>query len=126
MSPSTVNTVAVVAFTLLLASGQFLFKFVAQRVAGLPAAQSLITLATQPVFYGAVGLYGISTILWIWILGRMPLSQAYPWMSLGVVLVPAIGVLMFGEQVRPMFWLGVVLIVAGIILTQYGGGPTGG
>ncbi len=107
-------------------SCQFLFKLVAQRVAGLPAGQNLVALATQPVFYRALALYGVSTVLRIWILGRMPLSQAYPWMSLGVVLVPALGVLMFGEKVRPVFWLGAGLIVAGIILTQYGSGPVGG
>jgi multidrug transporter EmrE-like cation transporter len=47
-------------------------------------------------------------------------------MSLGVVLVPAVGVMVFGEQVRPVFWVGAGLIVAGIVLTQYGVAPGGG
>ena len=123
MPASPTNLIALLMFTVLLAIGQAMFKAVALRVAGLAAPQSLWALVALPAFYGALLLYGTTTLLWIWILGRVPLSQAYPWASLGVVLVPAIGLLWFGEQVRPSFWIGAALIVAGIILTQYGSTP---
>jgi drug/metabolite transporter (DMT)-like permease len=44
--------------------------------------------------------------------------QAYPWVAANMAIVPLIGWFAFGERVTPVFWLGVVLILAGILLTQ--------
>jgi multidrug transporter EmrE-like cation transporter len=120
MGISPANIISLLVFTSLLAVGQFLFKAVALRVQGLPLLASLTGLLLQPLFYVAITLYAVSILLWIWILGRVPLSQAYPWMSLGVILVPLVGQFVFGENIRPIFWGGAALIVAGIVMTQYG------
>jgi multidrug transporter EmrE-like cation transporter len=56
----------------------------------------------------ALLLYGGSTILWVWILSRLPLRQAYPWVALGSIFVPLGVRLWFGEIVKPVFWLGAV------------------
>ena len=68
----------------------------------------------------ALLLYGGSTLLWVWILSRIPLSQAYPWVALGSIIVPLGARLLFGEMVKPVFWLGAVMIAAGIVVTQIG------
>ena len=120
MGISPLNIASLLAFTCLLALGQLLFKHVALRLQGLAPLDSLLAMLGQPAFYAAIALYGGSTLLWIWILARVPLTQAYPWVSLGVVLVPLLGLFVFGEDVRPVFWVGAGLIVAGILLTQYG------
>ena len=49
----------------------------------------------------------------------MTLMQAYPWVSAGVIIVPLLSALIFGERVSITYWLGASLIVAGIVLTQY-------
>ena len=74
----------------------------------------------DPVLYGALTLYGFATLLWIWILSRVPLSQAYPWIAVGTAIVPLLGWYLFDERVAPVFWVGVALIIAGILLVQYG------
>jgi len=117
------NTPWLLLFSVSLAGGQLLFKRAAQEIAGVPASpRLLLVLATTPAMWAAVVLYAGATLLWVWILSRMPLSQAHPWAALGVVVVPLAAVLMFGEVVRPVFWLGAALIVAGIVLTQVGSG----
>lgn len=116
----TVNTAFLASFTVILAVGQVLFKKVGLAVTGLPPAQALLVVLRDPVLYGALALYGIATLLWIWILSRVPLAQAYPWVAMGMVIVPLLGWYLFGERIGPLFWLGAVLVIAGIILVQYG------
>lgn len=114
------DTLSLLAFTLLLAAGQLLFKKVGLDLRGGPPGAGVLRVLGSPSLYAAVVLYGFATILWIWILSRVPLSRAYPYVALGVVLVPLASLLMFGERVGPGFWFGAALIVAGIIITQMG------
>ena len=116
------NTLWLLLFSVSLAGGQLLFKRAAQAIVGVPATRLLVVLATSPAMWAAIILYAGATLLWVWILSRVPLSQAHPWAALGVVVVPLAAVLVFGEAVRPVFWLGAALIVAGIVLTQVGSG----
>jgi multidrug transporter EmrE-like cation transporter len=113
-----VNTSSLILFTFMLACGQVLFKKVGSSIRDLPPTDAIVLVLTNPGFYGAVGLYGVSTLLWIWILSRVPLSQAYPWVAGGIVIVPLIGWYFFNERIRATFWVGVALIIAGILIIQ--------
>ncbi|MDE2006223.1 MAG: EamA family transporter [Rhodospirillales bacterium] len=103
-------------FTVMLAAGQVLFKTVGLAL----RREGVVAILRAPSLYAALVLYGAATLLWIWILSRVPLTRAYPWVSLGAILVPLAGWWWFGEGVTPRFWLGVGLIVAGMALTQAG------
>jgi drug/metabolite transporter (DMT)-like permease len=107
-------------FSMMLASGQVLFKRIALAVHGLPLSHLPLSLITQPLLYITLALYGAATLLWIWILGRVPLSQAYPWVAVGVLLVPVLGWWFYHERPAPLFWVGVSLVIAGLLMTQYG------
>jgi drug/metabolite transporter (DMT)-like permease len=113
---------ALLVFSFLLAGGQLLFKLAAQQVAGVPFGELAPKLAVNLPLWIAVTLYAGSTILWVWILSRVPLSQAYPWAALGAIIVPLSATLFLGEIVRPQFWIGTCLIAVGILLTQFGSG----
>jgi hypothetical protein len=52
--------------------------------------------------YAALALYGFSTLLWIWILSRASLMQAYPWVAANMAIVRSIGWLAFGGRVTPV------------------------
>ena len=114
-----INQVCLLAFTFILAGGQVLFKKVGLAIAGQPLAKAVLVMLRDPVLYAALALYGLATLLWIWLLSRVPLSQAYPWVAFGTVIVPLLGWYLFGERLAPGFWVGVALIVAGIALVQY-------
>lgn len=72
-------------------------------------------LGSPMVWLGLV-LYGVSAVLWLWVLSRLDVSVAYPLVSLGFVVTMAAGVLWLGE---PFSWLrvgGCALIVVGVSL----------
>jgi len=114
-----INGASLLVFAITLAVGQVLFKSVGLSIRGQPFLESLAILMRLPTLYAALTLYGLATFLWIWILSRIPLAQAYPWMAVTIVLVPLLGWRIFGEAVGPLFWLGMGLVVVGVMLTQY-------
>lgn len=113
-----INLSSLVLMTMMLAGGQFLFKQLGLALRGHTLVDGLWLIARMPTLYLALAIYGSSTVLWIWILSRISLARAYPWVAAGVVIVPLIGWLYFGERLRPLFWVGIVLILAGILLVQ--------
>ena len=76
------NILGLASVTLMLAVGQALFKQVAMSIRGMPISEALLVILRQPLFYVSLLIYGLATLLWIWILSRVPLSQAYPWVAL--------------------------------------------
>jgi drug/metabolite transporter (DMT)-like permease len=103
-----------------LAAGQFLFKRSGLSIRGLPFAEGMMRLALLPGFYIAIAIYGFATVLWIYVLSRVSLTQAYPWIMATGIVVPVLGWYAYGEEVRPMFWIGIGLILGGLLLTQLG------
>lgn len=109
-----INIICLIAVTFSLAVGQLLFKSVALEL----RSHSFDLLVTSPKLYVAFGVYGGTTLLWIWLLSRIPLSQAYPWVATSVVIVPLLARQFFGENVTPMFWVGLIFVLVGLIITQ--------
>jgi drug/metabolite transporter (DMT)-like permease len=115
------NTALLATVTVSLAVGQLLFKRTGLAIQDRTMADGLLAMMRQPAFYAALTLYGLTTLLWIWVLSRVPLSQAYPWVALTTAIVPCIGWLVFGERIAPTFWLGMALILLGLFITQFWG-----
>lgn len=67
--------------------------------------------------------YGVATIIWTMVLRTLPLSTAYPFVALAFILVPLVGVVMFGEKFTTTQWLGTALIFVGIYLAGGVGSP---
>jgi drug/metabolite transporter (DMT)-like permease len=78
-----------------------------------------LAIARMPVLYAALGLYAAATLVWIWVLSRVPLSQAYPWVAISVGAVPLLAWLVFHERLTSGYWIGLGFIVVGVFLTQY-------
>jgi len=78
--------------------------------------QSIRALATSPIIWGGLVLFGLSAVVWLFALSRASLSFAYPFAALSYVLIVAFSILVLHETVPPLRWLGVGLIVTGIIL----------
>lgn len=92
-----------------IASGQILFKLAAER-------GELLAILFSTAFWAAVVLYGLVTVLWVLLLREVALSRAYPIMAATYVLVPIASVLFLGESLQPTYFIGVALIIAGIVL----------
>jgi len=109
-----VQYIALILCVIGIAIGQILFKLASHA---LGTRANLMALISSPYLIGGGMLYVAATFAWIWLLARVELSQAYPFMALSFVIVPLLSVFFLGEHVSYRYWLGIALIVAGIVLT---------
>ncbi|MBI5670697.1 MAG: hypothetical protein HZC41_22110 [Chloroflexi bacterium] len=78
------------------------------------SAETLLRMATSPLLLVGVGIFGISTLLWLLALTKADLSFAYPFLSLTYIAVLIGGALLFHEQVTLDRVLGFAVIVTGV------------
>lgn len=78
--------------------------------------QSGQQIAGVPVFWLALLAYGLSVVVWLVGLSRVPVSQAYPILSLGYVLTALLAWPLLGEAVSTMRFVGILIIIAGVWL----------
>ena len=84
------------------------------------AAPVVLAVLTSPGVMGGLALYGIATVLWLGVLSRVELSQAFPFVGLSFVLAAVLGYFVFAEAVSAMRVAGIALIVAGVVLVGRG------
>jgi drug/metabolite transporter (DMT)-like permease len=65
-------------------------------------------------------LYGLSVVLWLGVLARVDVGQAYPFVGLAFLLTMAFGVAFLGESWNAYRIAGTVLIIAGVALVARG------
>lgn len=124
---SRMSTILILGTAVTLATaGQLLLKAGMTRVGSiddLDLAQlpSLLTqvATTWQVPLGLVA-FGASAAFWLVTLSRVPLSTAYPVVSLSYLLILGFSVIVLGERPGPIVWSGAVLIVGGISLIGVG------
>ncbi|MCA8888916.1 MAG: EamA family transporter, partial [Parvularculaceae bacterium] len=71
---------------------------------------------SSPFLWGALVIYGVSIVLWLWVLSQADLSLAYPFVSLGFVVTMVFAAGFLGEHVSMLRIFGTLLIVAGCIV----------
>jgi multidrug transporter EmrE-like cation transporter len=71
-------------------------------------------LATSVAFWLALTAYGLSVAVWMVGLSRLPVSQAYPVLSLGYIIAALLAWAMLGESINVTRWAGIGLIIAGV------------
>jgi len=73
-------------------------------------------MGTQGHFVVGVAMYMVSLLVWIMGLSRVPVSIAYPMLSLGYIVNAVAAHYLFGEAVTVSRWLGIGFIVLGVWL----------
>jgi drug/metabolite transporter (DMT)-like permease len=73
-------------------------------------------MAVEPHFLAGAACYGVSLVVWIIGLSRVPVSLAYPMLSLGYVINAVAAHYLLGESVTLSRWLGIGFIVLGVWL----------
>ena len=81
---------------------------------------ALAAIATSPFIWGGLVTYGIGTLLWLFVLSKVPVSFAYPFVALGIVLTTLSGLLILGEQLSRLSMLGIVIVAIGIVTIALG------
>jgi len=77
---------------------------------------TLLQMATQRHFALGAACYVLSLFVWILGLSRVPVSIAYPLLSVGYIVNAIAAHYLFGEAVTVSRWLGIGFIVVGVWL----------
>src|SRR5262245_31161396 len=98
------------AGVLLNASAQLLLK------AGTNAMPLGPGLALEPHILGGLACYAVSVVVWIIALSRVPVSIAYPMLSIGYVVNAIAAWQLLGESLSPLRLSGIGVIVVGVFM----------
>ena len=75
-----------------------------------------LELLVVPSLWYALAAYGLSIIVWTVGLSRVPVSQAYPLLSLGYIINVGLAWWLLGEVPNVQRVAGIAVIVLGVVL----------
>lgn len=75
-----------------------------------------LRLASNPFILGGVACYVVSLVVWIMGLSRVPVSVAYPMLSVGYVVNAVAAWMLFGESLTAQKLIGIGFIIVGVFL----------
>ena len=112
-----------ILFSVLLSSGaQILFKFGMTRPAVKMAlagphepVRMLLAICESPAVFLGMLCFGFGAVVWLFVLAKIPLSSAYPFVALGVAITVGASRFLFDEPVSVTKLIGVGLVVIGVI-----------
>ena len=73
-------------------------------------------MAVEPHIAGGIACYAVSVVVWIIGLSRVPVSIAYPMLSLGYIVNAVAAHYLLGEAVTLQRWFGIGFIIIGVWL----------
>ncbi|MFP5310284.1 MAG: EamA family transporter [Actinomycetes bacterium] len=123
----TLETLAILLLSIALATaGQLLLKAgmtdagAAVELSPGALVQLVGTILTTPKLLAGLAAFGSSALFWLVTLSRVPLSTAYPIVSLSYVLILGFSTLVLGERPSLTVWGGAVLIMTGVSMVGLG------
>lgn len=97
-----------------ISCGQVLFKLAAVTLSPITDMRSLLSIISNIYFVASVFIYAMSTLLWIWLLKRVSLRNAYPLMALAFIIVPLMACLFLHEELELRTVIGGIIIIFGV------------
>ena len=107
---SLVSFAFILTGVLLNAGAQLLLK------AGTNARPLGIALAIEPHILAGLACYVVSVVVWVIGLSKVPVSIAYPMLSIGYVVNAIAAYYLLGEQVTPLRFAGIGVIIVGVFI----------
>lgn len=77
---------------------------------------ALVAASMSPLIWLGLFIYGVSVAMWLWVLSKVDLSVAYPFVGVSFLVTMAFGALILNEVVTPVRLIGTLLITAGCVL----------
>ena len=117
--------VYVICTVLLTVYGQIAIKWQVLEAGPFPAdpgdkLRFLVRLLANPWVLSALAAALLAAVTWMAAMTRLPLSHAYPFMSLAFVLVMLASAFFFSEPITPLKVTGIALVVLGIVVGSQG------
>lgn len=79
---------------------------------------SIFAALVSPLIWLGLGIYAFSVGLWLWVLSKVDLSVAYPFVGVSFLVTMAFGALFLNENITLPKVLGTVLIAVGCVLVS--------
>lgn len=98
----------------LMVAGQILFK---ASALAMSSEGTFLSWKVATRLVPALAMHAFATLAWVWLLQFIDLGRAYPFTAMAYVLVPLLSMWMFGEVQGWRYYIGVVLICTGVIVT---------
>ncbi len=96
--------------------GQILYKKTMSGTGSLSVMDAFFVYIRSGYFWIGTIFYGLSLLLWMKVLSDTDLSYARPFAATGYILTAFFAMVLLGETVPLMRWLGIFLIAAGVVL----------
>lgn len=110
----------ILASVLIAACGQLLLRYGMTRVRhdhpDSHKVELLLAAARSPWVVGGLAVFGMSAMLWLITLSKVPLSRAYPFTAIGFIAILAASSILLDEAVGPRLWIGALVVVGGLLL----------
>jgi multidrug transporter EmrE-like cation transporter len=117
------SIVLILVSVLLSASAQIMMKAGMSSAAvqhallsGQTTSTIILAIAMSPLVLLGLLSFGFSAVAWLFVLSRIAVSQAYPFVALGIVATSVAGHFIFKEGLDIYRALGVGLVVIGVIV----------
>lgn len=68
---------------------------------------------------GGLLLYGTSAISWLFVLAKVEVSYAYPFVAIGFILTMILGKLLLGDALSLTRVVGTLVVVAGLVIVTH-------
>jgi len=107
---SLVSFAFILTGVLLNAGAQLLLK------AGTNARPLGLALAIEPHILAGLACYVVSVVVWVIGLSKVPVSIAYPMLSIGYVVNAIAAYYLLCEQVTPLRFAGIGVIIVGVFI----------
>ena len=105
--------------------GQLLMKCGTNRSGQLSfTLQSAYTAATNVFIVAGLFSYALSSVFYIVVISKLPLSYVYPMIAFSYVAVTILSRLAFGEPIPGLRWAGLAVICVGVVLLALSRSPS--
>lgn len=77
---------------------------------------ALVTAAVSPLIWMGLIIYVLSVVMWLWVLSKVDLSVAYPFVGVSFLVTMVFGAYILNENVTSTRIIGTLLIVGGCVM----------
>lgn len=74
------------------------------------------SIVSDAPILGGFFLYALGAVIWLFVLAKLDVSVAYPFVALGFILTMVLGCLVFGEPLTVRKVMGTLIVAFGIYL----------
>lgn len=76
----------------------------------------LVNVITSKSAWLGLASFGLSLAFWVMVLARVPVSKAYPFVAIGILITSSAGIFFYGEPISMMKVLSIFFIALGVSL----------